>query len=169
MRADDILSQIDEALHDSAVGPDAMRSRPVEEPAKPQAQLWIAPVDTSVDGNGWQPLGTIDEADLHIDQTTIDTGGLRPDPVVAWGELCEYMARIQAERERRAREILEALMRVFRQMVVPAVEEAARNIQQAQESLKQAGVCDDRGRRLPPRDRPAWQSRYGPAHQPRRR
>lgn len=41
-------------------------------------------------------------------------------------------------------------------------------IGRAFEAMKQAGVCDDHGRRLPPRDRPAWQSRYGPAHQRRR-
>ena len=34
------------------------------------------------------------------------------------------------------------------------------------EAMKKAGVCDDHGKPLPPRDRPAWQSPYGP---PRRR
>jgi hypothetical protein len=68
-----------------------------------------------------------------------------------------------------------ALTAQFEQLrqVMQAFGEAARarmeEIGRAFDSLKQAGVCDDHGRRLPPRDRPAWQSRYGPAHQSRRR
>lgn len=68
-----------------------------------------------------------------------------------------------------------AVTRQFEQLrqAMQAMSEAARarceEIGRAFDSLKQAGVCDDHGRPLPPRDRPAWQSRYGPAHQKRRR
>lgn len=51
----------------------------------------------------------------------------------------------------------------------PHIEERFRQTTRAFDSLKQAGVCDDHGQPLPPPDRPAWQSRYGPAHQRRRR
>lgn len=49
-----------------------------------------------------------------------------------------------------------------------AITEQFEEIGRAFEAMKQAGVCDDHGRPLPPPDRPAWQSRYGPAHQRRR-
>ncbi|MGW5636471.1 hypothetical protein [Streptomyces sp. NPDC003832] len=142
MRADDILSQIDDTLDDWQVSGDAMRSRPADP-----------------DGEGWQALGT-------IDQVTIS-----PEAVAEWEsdwrDFVQYMARVQAERERRAREILDALTQVFQQVIGPAVQQAARDIEQAAEAIKAAGLCDDHGKPLPARDRPAWQSPYGPARRRR--
>lgn len=62
-------------------------------------------------------------------------------------------------------EQLRRTLQAFGEATRARLEEVGR----AFEALKQAGVCDDHSKPLPPRDRPAWQSRYGPAHQRRRR
>lgn len=61
-----------------------------------------------------------------------------------------------------------AITEQFEQLrrTLQAFGEAARarmeEIGRAFEAMKQAGVCDDHGKPLPRRDRPAWQSPYGP-------
>lgn len=148
-----------------------MRSRPAPEPppepTKPQ--LWIAPVGTGIDEDGWQPLGTVDGFDMGIDQITIDPAALEPQPAATWDELREYMERVQVERTRRAQLVIDALREYARHVAAPALQEAGREIARAFENLKQAGIVAADGKPARAPDRPAWQSRYGPAHQRRRR
>lgn len=162
MRADNILDQIDSALEDWTVSDDAMRSRPAPEPSKPQ--LWIAPVGTPLDGDGWQPLGGIRDIGLRIGPPTID-----PEFVRQWAEFQERIIRVRVEQARQVQTAFEVIAEWVRQRLIPAAQQAARDAERAMEACEKAGICDDHGRPLPPRDRPAWQSRYGPAHQRRRR
>jgi hypothetical protein len=165
VRADDILNQIDDTLHDWTVSDDAMRSRPAHEAAKPQ--LWIAPVGTTPASDDWQEVGHIRDIDVHIEPPAID-----PEFAQTWQAFREQLARAEAARVRQAMEALQAIKQAFQQLITPAAREAARAVNaaaQAVEQARQAGICDDHGRPLPPRDRPAWQSRYGPAHQRRKR
>lgn len=114
--ADHILDQIDHALGDYELSPDAMRWNPDARPSPAGLgrRFMVATIDTTVITRQFEQL----------------------------------------------------------QQAMQAISEAARarceEIGRAFDSLKQAGICDDQGRPLPPRDRPAWQSPHGPAHQRRR-
>ncbi|MFI8191412.1 hypothetical protein ACIF8T_21755 [Streptomyces sp. NPDC085946] len=165
MRADDILAQIDNALEDWEVGPDAMRSRPAVEPKTALGpQVWIAPVGTGPDDPEWEAVGHITSIDFHIDPQEIDPGFRQ-----AWEEMRERLARVEAERVRRAQAVLEAFARAYMQAVKPAVEAAGRAIAEAAQAIQQAGLVNADGRPARRRDRPAWQSPYGPPRRGRRR
>jgi hypothetical protein len=161
--ADHILDQIDNALHDYDVSDDAMRSRPETE-AQPDIgpRVWIAPADTGPDEGGWEELGHITSIDLEIGEFTIDPAAFTPAPSLGWEELREYIARVEAERARRALLILQALREGLSRLLVPAAQ-AAESFQHAPEAVD----CDDCSKPTPPRDRPAWQSPYGPARRRR--
>ncbi|MEU6768550.1 hypothetical protein ABZ916_39330 [Streptomyces sp. NPDC046853] len=60
---DDILAQIDHALYDVTVGPDAMRSRPAPD-AGPQ--VWIAPAGTDPADEGWEPIGHLVDIEEQV-------------------------------------------------------------------------------------------------------
>lgn len=113
--ADNIIDQIDHALGDYSLGPDAMRWSPETPPPPPGASIQRTVV------------------------VTIDTAAIT--------EQFEQLRRTLQAFGEAARARMEEIGRAF-------------------EAMKQAGVCDDHGRPLPRRDRPAWQSPYGP---PRRR
>jgi hypothetical protein len=165
--ADEVLNQIDAAIADHTVSADAMRSQPSpSEPPSRGARMWIAPAATAPDSEGWQEVGFIDGS-LDIDQATIDPDALRTETTASWQEVVEWAARTEAERARRAREALAAITAAF-QALRPALERAARSAAAAMEQLKQAGVRDDHGKPVRVRDRPAWQSPYGPARRRRR-
>jgi transposase-like protein len=72
---------------------------------------------------------------------------------------------IDGEELRAAVAQLRAVMQAWVEAVAPAVQAAAEQLARAMEQLREAGVIDDQGRPSR-RDRPAWQSPYGP---PRRR
>jgi hypothetical protein len=159
--ADEVLNQIDAAIADHTVSADAMRSTPNPEPAA-GPRLWIAPADTSPDETGWQEVGFITDADFTIEGPAVD-----PELEQRWREVQEYMRRVEAERVRRAGELLVVPTRALQALKL-AVEQAARNAAKAIQALQQAGVCDDHGKPVRARDRPAWQSPYGPAKRRRR-
>lgn len=137
--ADDILNQIDRALGDTGVGPDAMRCAPADDdPTEPQGIRGFTPTLRIIDEAGeWRQVEGVAAIEVHID----------PSAAI------EQLRRLQEAFE----------------VVRPRIEERFREIARAFESLKQAGVCDDHGKPLPPPDRPAWQSRYGPPQRRRRR
>lgn len=167
MNTDDILNQIDHALEDGSVSYDAMRSRPALEPAAASGpRLWIAPLGTAEDGDGWQELGHVTDLELTIDPAALTSAA----PSVTWGDIQEYFARIQAERVRRAHAVVEAFMQAMTAVIAPAAERACREMSEAAEAfrhLPEAEGCNDCGKSAPPRDRPAWQSPYGPARRRR--
>ena len=164
--ADHILNQIDQALDDWTVSGDAMRSRPAAEPQGPR--VWLAPAGTEPDGDGWQEVGYLTSIDLEIDQATIDPAALTtPEPTVTWQELSNYIAEVQAERARRAQQLIQEWVRAFTESIQaaqPRVEEAGRAIAEYAKAVEQAAPPQPPGRR---HDRPAWQSPYGPAQRRR--
>jgi hypothetical protein len=145
MRAEDILQQIDGALEDWTVSGDAMRSRPggerggikgstpqtaiTDETAGPS--VWIAPIGTAIDADGWQEAGYITSVDFEIDQASINPAVLTtPQPTVTWQEIADCIAQIEAGRVRRA-QLLEEFVRAFTgslEAVRPRMEEAGRAI-----------------------------------------
>lgn len=159
MRSDEILDQIDSTLNDWAVSDDAMRSRPAPD-LQPTAgpRMWIAPAGIGPDEGGWEEVGHITSVDFRIEPPTID-----PEFQRSWEEFREHMARVEAERVRRAGEAMSAFIRAYAQAVKPAVERAQRAVAQIQEAMQHLDPPLPPGRR---HDRPAWQSPYGP---PRRR
>lgn len=159
MNSDDILQQIDHALYDSAVGPDAMRSIPAPEPAAESGPwLWIAPRGTAEDGDGWQEIQGVTDVHMGIDSAATARA-------VTWDDIHEYLARIQAERVRRAQAAIDAFVRTMAAAFAPAAERACRDMSATAEALRhlpEAEGCNDCSKPAPPRDRPAWQSPYGP-------
>lgn len=158
--ADHILDQIDNALHDCTVSDDAMRSVPADEPQPSSGpRMWIAPSGTSPGETGWEEIGHVTSIDFHVEPPAID-----PEFQRAWQEFREYMVRVEAERVRRARAAIEAFNRAYAQAVKPAMEAAARGIAEFQKAMQHVDPPLPPGRR---RDRPAWQSPYGPARRRR--
>jgi len=155
----DILDQIDTALGDYSVSDDAMRSRPaseadpgqIEQPLQFHGTVPVVQIMDEANGE-WQTVEGVEAIEVCIESPAID-----PEFARRWQELSDYLQRVQLERARRAQEILAAIRQAFRQMA-PAVEEAARNVTAAAEAVQKAP---------PRRDRPAWQSPYGPARRRR--
>lgn len=73
---------------------------------------------------------------------------------------------VDPEQVRAAVEQVRAGLRAWAEAVAPAVRTVAEEFARLAEQLREAGVVDDQGRPVR-RDRPAWQSPYGPP--PRRR
>jgi hypothetical protein len=169
VRADDILAQIDHALEDWEVGPDAMRSRPASAATDGPASIrGTVPTVQIMDEIGeWQEIGvlSVDFDEYTIDQSTITPVAAQTGPTVTWEEIREPIVRIEAEQERRA-QILRAYMQAFTEAAKPAVEAAGRAFAELQQAMRQAAPPQAPTRR---RDRPAWQSPYGPARRRRRR
>lgn len=161
--ADDILRQIDSTLDDWTVSGDAMRSRPAVECREPAGIQGVTPSVFIADEAGeWQELGTVTAVGFDVELPVPDEEFMR-----SWQQLQEHVRRVQLERARRAREILDALARALNESVKPAVEQAGRDIARSFDALKQAGLVDADCKPVRPRDRPAWQSPYGPARQRR--
>lgn len=91
MKTNDILAQIDEALYDSSVSVDAMRSRPAESDgerqqdgytadyawsdeatATSQPEVWIAAAGTDPREQGWQRLDGIASVEFGEDVATVE-------------------------------------------------------------------------------------------------
>lgn len=160
--ADDVLDQIDAALYDATVSADAMRSRPA---AEPEGILGVVPTVYIADEAGdWQEIQAAirDSFDLQIDPASIDTAAVNPPAHAAdWGTIRDLMIRVDAAQARRAQIVLEGLKRAMARLAAPAAEAA-----EGFRHLPEAVGCDD-CKPAPPRDRPAWQSKYGPARRRR--
>ncbi|CAL9369200.1 hypothetical protein [Streptomyces sp. enrichment culture] len=139
MRADDILAQIDDTLDDWTVSGDAMRSRPGGK-------------EGGIKGFTTQFAITDEVTEWQID----------PEFQQRLQELQGYLARTAAEQTRRAQQVMEAFTRSL-EAARPRVEEAGQAIAKYAEIIEEITPPLPPGRR---RDRPAWQSPYGP---PRRR
>lgn len=149
MRADNILDQIDAALTDHAIGPDAMRYMP--DPPVSAAALEPGTDLQIQDSDGeWQQVPGV---------IGVDFGTAEPVVVIAF-EIDD--SALQA----RVREAHQAI-RDFVEAMRPAIEEAGRWVAQAAEALRQAGVIDEDGKPVRRSDRPAWQSPYGPPNRRR--
>ncbi|EFL21880.1 hypothetical protein SSOG_01592 [Streptomyces himastatinicus ATCC 53653] len=75
---------------------------------------------------------------------------------------------VDAERARAAGEQLVAAVRAWADAVAPVLRTVAEQFATPAAQLCEAGVVDDQGRQTR-RDRPAWQSPYGPARTRRRK
>ncbi|MGQ4343542.1 hypothetical protein [Streptomyces sp. SAS_275] len=161
-RADGILRQIDSTLDDWTVSGDAMRSRPAAEPAGMQG---VTPTLYIADEAGeWQEIqGVIGASfDTELDQASIDPIAITTRaPAVDLETIQDVMIRIDAAQARRAQVILDGLKRALARLATPVTEAA-----DAFRHLPEAVGCND-CKPAPPRDRPAWQSPYGPARRRR--
>jgi hypothetical protein len=159
----DITDLIDSALHDYDVSGDAMRSRPAPEPRTTGTRLWIVPAGTEPDADGWQPLGHVGEVEIEYE------GDEEPDFPADFATPTNIVIVIDAASVTAAAERIRQLQAAFQayvEAVRPRMEEAGRALAQGFEALRQAGLVDHDCKPARPRDRPAWQSPYGP---PRRR
>lgn len=158
---DDVLAQIDAAVEDWTISGDAMRSRPAQ---AAETQVWVAPAGTDPAADGWQPLGAIGELDMTIGEFTIDPEAVASHaPTPTWDEVRQIIIDVQAERAQRVQAIFDAIRQGLERLAAPA-EQAA----EAFRHLPEAVGCNDCGKPPRPRDRPAWQSTYGPAQRRRR-
>jgi hypothetical protein len=167
MRADDILQQIDNTLEDWTVSGDAMRSRPPGEPETAlRPQVWIAPIGAEPDDPNWQEVGHVTSIDIAIGLDEDDFDDIAVELFERnWRQMQEYFTHVRAEQARQAAIALEAFTRALTEVIKPAVERGGRSLARAQDAfqhLPEAVDCNDCGKPPPPRDRPAWQSPYGP-------
>lgn len=166
--SNDILAQIDSALGDGTVGPDAMRVRPAPEaePAgKSHGFRGATPTVYIADEVGeWQQVEGIGSIEVCIESPAID-----PEFARRWQELSEYLNRVQLERARRAQAVLEAFVQAVATTLAPAVERAAREMSETGDAFRHLPEAEDCNQctPLPRRDRPAWQTPYGPARRRR--
>lgn len=149
--ADHVLDQIDSALGDYAVSDDAMRCAPDLPP--------VPVVRRPVAGRDVLTRRLIDRHDLTPEEAR--------DAVLAVdrGEGGVHAELVAAE----ARAIAAEMTARIRIALQPMAEAAINTLKQLSESLaqlRQAGLCDNDGKPARRRDRPAWQTPYGP---PRRR
>lgn len=147
MRTDDVLDQIDTALGDWDVSGDAMRCAPAPEVRVPKLSIRRG------DGE-WQELPGVTRVEMTFSD---DPGGS-----VAF---CTVTVDTSAVMEQLGR--LRSAFDAYAEAVQPRIAEAARAIKQGFQVMQQAGLCDDHGKPVRSRDRPAWQSPYGPARRRR--
>jgi len=153
MRADDVLNQIDTALHDYDIGPDAMRSTPDPPPpvTRPRANGSTALARRLTERHGLTPEQAR-TAVLEAEQGR-DTEHARLAALEARAALEEIHAHFRAGFQAFA----ERVTQQFRQVA----DQFAR-MKEALAHLPEAEGCNDCGKPPRPRDRPAWQSPYGP-------
>lgn len=159
---DDILAQIDHAVADWTISGDAMRSRPEPEP-EPFYFGGTTPTLYIADEAGeWQQVEGVASVEVCVEMPAID-----PEFAEAWARLADRIREAELERVRRAQVALAAFVQAVKDTLAPAVEQAGRDTSEAFRHLPEAEGCNDC---VPPprRDRPAWQSPYGPAQRRRR-
>lgn len=160
--SDDILAQIDSALGDWSVGPDAMRVQPAAEPFHFGGATPLLYIADEVDG--WQQVEGVASVEFCVDVSEVFE-----EAAEAWAQITERIRQAEHERVRRERAALEAFVQAVRSMLAPAVERAASSMSDATEAfrhLPEAEGCNDCKPALR-RDRPAWQTPYGPARRRR--
>jgi hypothetical protein len=170
---DDILNQIDAALGDPFVSPDAMRCGPAQESAGCTPTVEIVDETTGVpyDGDRWA-------ARQILRRRLVDNHGLtswdalRAIRAVERGRETRHAHLVRAEAQAvidEAMEPIRAAMRSAVAAVAPAIESFGRAMQQFAEAARTAAVStpDDFALAPPqptrPGDRPAWLSPYGPS------
>ncbi len=147
--ADDVLDQIDTTLGDQAVSDDAMRWAP-DLPEKPRPVRGFSPRDILirrlVDRHGLTRM-TARHAVIAVEE-----GRTSDRTELVQAEACAVMAETMQQIREAFRPMAESMIEAFKQLV---------------QAFERLGVTAEAGsapgRR---RDRPAWQSPYGP---PRRR
>jgi hypothetical protein len=151
VRTNDILSQIDSALGDHTISGDAMRSRPGPAPAREMAGA-IPTVQIMDETGEWQEIPGVASIEIQVEIPAVPDGFAE-----SWAELRDHLEHMEAERVRRAQEAVAAFGR-YMQAMRPALERAARRVAEAVAAMQQQPPV------LPVRrDRPAWQSPYGPS------
>ncbi|MEV6124401.1 hypothetical protein AB0M23_28490 [Streptomyces sp. NPDC052077] len=161
--SDEILQQIDAAVHDWTVSGDAMRCRPAPEPPP---ELPPAPA---------VPYTGHAAARSHLVGRLISQG-LTPSEAAAavrtaeTGEPAEHLELALAEAHAAAAEARQHILRAAATLLralQPAVQAAAAALRQLADATRTTGPDGTGGGPGRRRDRPAWQSPYGPA--PRRK
>jgi hypothetical protein len=153
--ADHVLDQIDSALHDWSVSDDAMRSRPEPEPISFGG---FTPTVQIMDEAGeWQDLG-VTTVEIHITEPPEFADFARQ-----WADFIDRMHRQRVEHVRRVEEAFEAFGQALAHSVQPAAEQAAHSFEVLQQTMER----DPQRAPKPRRDRPAWQTPYGPARRRR--
>lgn len=148
---DDILAQIDHAVEDWAVSEDAMRSRPEPEPLQFGD---ITPTLYTLDEAGeWQEVEGVASVEVCVELPVID-----PELAASWARLVDRIREMELARVRHVQSMLEALTGSIR----TAAEGEPGNLRH----LPEAEGCNQ-CTPTPRRDRPAWQSPYGPARRRR--
>lgn len=155
MNTDDILTQIDNALEDGSVSYDAMRSRPGRTgPSEPR------PVHVS-EGARQVLIGRLVERH-GLTRMTARHAVLAAER----GSTSERAELVRIETRLIVQEMTEQIRAAF----LPLLQRVAEQVKQIQEAfrhLPEATGCNDCSKPAPPRDRPAWQSPYGPARRRR--
>ena len=154
--ADHILNQIDACLSDHEISDDAMRCAPDLPPPEKryvQMALGVGPreilIRRLVEQHGLTRL-TARHAVLAVER----------------GSDSERAELVRAEARAVAAELGERIRIAF-QPTAQAATAALKQISESIKKLQQAGICDDHGKPVRPRDRPAWPSPYGPAQRRR--
>ncbi|GGZ80332.1 hypothetical protein ACFOOM_07660 [Streptomyces echinoruber] len=150
MRTEDVLAQIDRALTDCTVSPDAMRCRPAEEPP---AAAPPRPVAVPTAGREFLVRRLVDRHGLTR------AAALRAVLAAERGTSTEHAEAVQAEVRALAGEMMQRLRDAFRPLVASWAAAMQRLVDAAQH-LQATASKGQPVRRRP--DRPAWQSPYGP-------
>jgi len=150
MRTDDVLAQIDSALHDWTVSADAMRSKPADEPPVPAALARPVPLPSDVRGMLARRIS--DRHDLPQESA------LQAVRDAERGISTDHTDLVKAEAQTLISESVDRIRVALRPVLS--------NLAAALQHLRAAVPCDDRPGPAR-RDRRAWQSPYGPP--PRRR
>jgi hypothetical protein len=166
--ADDILDQIDQALGDYDIGPDAMRCAPDQKPPTRHLPVNLSPgpreilIRRLVERHGLTRM-TARQAVLAAER---GGDGERADLVRA--EVRAAVAEISDNMRAAMQPMAEAVTAFFKQLgeSLAQLRAAIAQVDGYQHAPEAVG-CNGCGKPLPPRDRPAWQSRYGPAHRRR--
>ncbi|MFF0597894.1 hypothetical protein [Streptomyces antibioticus] len=93
--------------------------------------------------------------------TSVELRADIPDPPPA-SERTPLLQLHHTEQSRAVRDAAIAFVWAYAEAVKPVVEALARGIEAYGQALRQAGLIDQEGRPVARRDRPAWQSPYGP-------
>ncbi len=154
--SDEILEQIDAAVHDWTVSGDAMRCRPTPAPDPVPAVPVVADTGRAA-------------ARAVLVSRLVDRG-LEPAEAAAavraaeTGQPTEHLELLSAEARAAAAEAgqrVGQILAAFARALQPVVQAAAAVMRQLDEALRAAGHASSTGK-PGRRDRPAWQSPYGP-------
>jgi len=151
VRTTDVLDQLHATLDDWTVSDDAMRHKPDSPvPAvRPRANGRNILIQRLIERHGLD----VDTAQAAV--LAAERGQTDGDAALAAAEAQAVLDEIAAQFRAAFRPMMQRVVDQFRQ------------IKEAFQHLPEAVGCNDCGKPVRPRDRPAWQSPYGPA--PRRR
>lgn len=166
----DVLAQIDAALGDRSVSPDAMRHTPNLPPPANAVRIIRLPAPVPV-----VRMPDISFVRSYLVRRLIEDRGLDPDAArhavlaAERGEHTEYTAVLHAEARAVVAQTKNTAARVmadFLRAMRPALDALAKATEQAAKAFEAADYA--RKAAIAPRDRPAWQSPYGPPRRPGR-